>query len=92
MHQNYPAQFGPIIPFLLKNYDVDISFFSEYVTKPVYPTVNHKFFRPVKYRDKDNPYFYTRFFEWHTDWQRSSTSCRKCRPGRAAVHSDLMYT
>ena len=63
MHQNYPAQFGPIIPFLLKNYDVDISFFSEYVTKPLYPRVNHNFFRPVKARQKENPYFYTRFFE-----------------------------
>lgn len=63
MHQNYPAQFGPVIPFLLKNYDVDISFFSEYVTKPVFKDVNHYFFRPVKTRVKDKHYFYSKSFE-----------------------------
>ncbi len=63
MHQNYPAQFGPVIPFLLKHYDVDISFFSEYVTRPVYPKVNHHFFRQDTINKPEKPYFFTRFFE-----------------------------
>lgn len=62
-HQNYPAQFGPIIQFLLKNYDVDITFISEYVTKPVFKGVKHCFFKPARTGHEQTPYFFSRFFE-----------------------------
>jgi glycosyltransferase involved in cell wall biosynthesis len=63
MHQNYPSQFGPIIPFLLREYNVDIAFFSEFVTKPVSPGVKHYFYKPVQTGHEGNPYFFSRYFE-----------------------------
>jgi glycosyltransferase involved in cell wall biosynthesis len=63
MHQNYPAQFGPITQFLLENYDVEVSFFSQYAAKPPIPGIRHHFYQPVKTGHEDNPYFFARYFE-----------------------------
>jgi glycosyltransferase involved in cell wall biosynthesis len=63
LHQNYPAQFGPISQFLLEHYDVDVSFLSQYVTKPVHPGVRHVPYQPVTTGHEDTPYFFARHFE-----------------------------
>ncbi len=64
-HQNYPAQFGPIIQFLLEHYDTEISFYSEYVAKPLHPKVKHVSFKPdgTGSEEKDTSYFFSRYFE-----------------------------
>lgn len=63
MHQTYPAQFGPISQFLLKEYDVEISFFSEHINKPIYPGIKHFAYKPVITNHEDSPYFFSRHFE-----------------------------
>ncbi len=63
MHQNYPAQFGPITRFLLEEYDVDISFFSQYAAKQPIPGIRHYFYKPVTTGHEQNPYFFSRYFE-----------------------------
>jgi glycosyltransferase involved in cell wall biosynthesis len=63
MHQNYPAQFGPISQFLLSNYDVEVSFFSQYATKPPIPGLRHFLYQSVKTGHEENPYFFARYFE-----------------------------
>jgi glycosyltransferase involved in cell wall biosynthesis len=63
MHQNYPAQFGPITQFLLTHYDVDISFLSQYASKRPIDGIKHHFYQPVKTGHGDNPYFFSRYFE-----------------------------
>ncbi|MDX2085314.1 MAG: glycosyltransferase [Candidatus Melainabacteria bacterium] len=62
-HQNYPAQFGPIIQFLLKHYEVDITYFSEHRPKPVFPGMEHRFYRSHNVPKFENPYFFTRYIE-----------------------------
>jgi glycosyltransferase involved in cell wall biosynthesis len=63
-HQNYPAQFGPVAQFLLKEYDdIQITFVSEYVSKPVLPGVRHIPYQPVKTGHEESPYFFSRYFE-----------------------------
>lgn len=62
-HQNYPAQFGPIIQYLLKEDDVEIAFFSEYITKPLYKGLKHILFKPVATGNEKTPYFFSRYFE-----------------------------
>lgn len=66
LHQTYPAQFGPITEFLLREYDVDIAFFSQYVSKPVHPGIKHFLYKPAKTGHEDNPYFFSRYFEQET--------------------------
>lgn len=63
MHQTYPAQFGPVSQFLLKNYDVEISFFSQFIGKPVLPEIRHHLYKSAITRHEDNPYFFSRYFE-----------------------------
>lgn len=63
MHQNYPAQFGPITQFLLKEYNVDIHFLSQYAAKEVIPGIKHHFYKPAKTGHEENPYFFSRYFE-----------------------------
>ncbi|HEY9744743.1 MAG TPA: glycosyltransferase, partial [Oculatellaceae cyanobacterium] len=63
MHQNYPAQFGPITEFLLREYDVTVSFFSQYASKPPAPSIRHYFYRPAKTNHENDPYFFSRYFE-----------------------------
>lgn len=63
MHQTYPAQFGPVSEFLLKNFDVDVSFFAQYVNKPVHPGVRFIQYNPAPTKHEDNPYFFARYFE-----------------------------
>lgn len=62
MHQTYPAQFGPISQFLLRQYDVDVSFISEYADKPLYPGIKHYAYKPAA-TGHDKPYFFSRHFE-----------------------------
>lgn len=62
-HQNYPAQFGPVCGHLLKNYDVDITFLSQYITKDLLPGVRHIAYQPMPTGHEDNPYFFARYFE-----------------------------
>jgi glycosyltransferase involved in cell wall biosynthesis len=66
MHQTYPAQFGPITQFLLREYDVDIAFFSEHISKPIYPGIKHYQYKPAKTGHEDTPYFFSRYFERET--------------------------
>lgn len=61
LHHNYPAQFGPVSEFLLQNYDVKITFLSQYLGKPVAPGINHYFYKPIQTSEK--PYFFSRYFE-----------------------------
>lgn len=63
MHQTYPAQFGPITEFLLKEYDVDVTFFSQFASKKPIPAVKHIPYQPVKTDHEENPYFFSRYFE-----------------------------
>ncbi len=62
-HQNYPAQFGPITQFLLEECDVDVTFFSEFIAKPVYPGIKHYFYKRDTMHTPETPYFFTRYFE-----------------------------
>jgi glycosyltransferase involved in cell wall biosynthesis len=66
MHQTYPAQFGPITQFLLREYDVDIAFFSEHISKPISPGIKHYQYKPARTGHEDNPYFFSRYFERET--------------------------
>lgn len=63
MHQNYPAQFGPISQFLLQEYDVEVIFFSEFLAQKVQPGIRHYFYKPVSTDREDKPYFFARYFE-----------------------------
>src|SRR5256885_5859147 len=63
MHQTYPAQFGPISQFLLREYDVNIAFFSEHLGKAVQPGIQHHLYKPAKTGHEENPYFFSRYFE-----------------------------
>ena len=63
MHQTYPAQFGPITRFLAREYDVRISFLSEYLHKEVYEGTEHHKFSRVKTGHEESPYFFSRYFE-----------------------------
>lgn len=63
MHQTYPAQFGPVSQFLLKNYDVEINFFSQFIGKPVLPEIRHHLYKSAVTRHEDSPYFFSRHFE-----------------------------
>lgn len=63
MHQTYPAQFGPITRFLRENYDVDITFISQYVSKAPHPGIRHLPYQPVKTGHEETPYFFSRYFE-----------------------------
>lgn len=64
-HQNYPAQFGPVLQFLLQECDAEVTFFSEFVTKPILPGVNHHFYKrdPQGFQDFSSLYFFSRYFE-----------------------------
>lgn len=63
MHQNYPAQFGPISQFLLQNYDVEVSFFSQTASKQPAAGIKHYTYKPAKTGHEENPYFFSRYFE-----------------------------
>jgi len=63
MHHNYPSQFGPIIQFLLKEYDVKIAYFSQFASKKPLPGVEHHFYKPVVTGHEETPYFFSRYFE-----------------------------
>lgn len=66
MHQTYPAQFGPVSEFLLKNYDVDVAFFTEHVSKPIHPGIKHFTYKSAKTAHEGDPYFFSRYFERET--------------------------
>jgi len=63
MHQTYPAQFGPVSQFLLREYDVAVHFFSEYIDKPVQSGIKHYLYERVRTGHEDKPYFFSRYFE-----------------------------
>lgn len=63
MHQTYPAQFGPITEFLLREYDVEISFFSQFASKKPILGIQHYFYQSVKTDHEESPYFFSRYFE-----------------------------
>lgn len=63
IHQNYPAQFGPISRFLAEECGVDVSFFSQYLTQPVHPRIRHFPYHPVTTGHEETPYFFARHFE-----------------------------
>lgn len=63
MHQTYPAQFGPVSQFLLREYDVDVTFISEYIDKPVQPGIKHHLYKSAQTGHEDKPYFFSRYFE-----------------------------
>jgi glycosyltransferase involved in cell wall biosynthesis len=63
MHQNYPAQFGPITQFLLREYDVELTFFSQHSSKQPIPGIKHYSYKPVVTGHEQNPYFFSRYFE-----------------------------
>ena len=66
LHQNYPAQFGPISRFLLAHYDAEVHFLSQYVTKTVDPGVKHLAYAPAQTGHEQTPYFFSRYFEQET--------------------------
>lgn len=63
VHQNYPAQFGPISKFLLQEYDVDVAFFSQYADKPAHDGIKHYLYKSAHTGHEDKPYFFSRYFE-----------------------------
>lgn len=63
MHQTYPAQFGPITQYLLKNHHVDITFISQYTSKPPIPGIRHLPYQSVATGHEETPYFFSRYFE-----------------------------
>jgi glycosyltransferase involved in cell wall biosynthesis len=63
MHQTYPAQFGPITQFLLKNYNVEITFLSQFTAKIPAPGIKHIAYQAVKTGHETSPYFFSRYFE-----------------------------
>ncbi len=63
LHQTYPAQFGPITQFLLQNYEVDITFISQYASKAPIAGLRHLPYQPVKTGHEEAPYFFARYFE-----------------------------
>jgi hypothetical protein len=63
MHQTYPAQFGPISQFLLQNYDVDVAFLSQYVSRSVDAGIKHFQYKPAPTGHEKKPYFFSRYFE-----------------------------
>lgn len=66
MHQTYPAQFGPVSEFLVREHGVDVAFFTEHVSKQVHSGVKHFSYSSMPTRDKDQPYFFSRYFEQET--------------------------
>ncbi len=66
MHQTYPAQFGPITQYLLQNHHVDITFISQYTSKPTIPGIRHLPYQPVATGHEETPYFFSRYFEQET--------------------------
>lgn len=62
-HQTYPAQFGPVLQFLQQEYDARITFFSEFVSKPVLPGITHVPYKRDEMARPPQPYFFTRHFE-----------------------------
>jgi len=63
IHQNYPAQFGPISRFLTQNYDINVSFFSQHKKNPIAPGISHFSYTPARTGHEENPYFFSRYFE-----------------------------
>lgn len=66
LHQTYPAQFGPIIQFLLKNYDVKISYLTQYLNKAIIPGCTVVQYKPAVTQHEKTPYFFSRHFEEET--------------------------
>lgn len=62
-HPNYPGQFGPITKFLLENYDVDLTFFSQFISKDVIEPTRLIQYEPDKTNEHQAPYFFSRYFE-----------------------------
>ncbi len=62
LHQNYPAQFGPISEFLIRELGIEVSFLSEFITKPVINSVHHRFYDPKRLKPHKQRFF-TRPFE-----------------------------
>jgi glycosyltransferase involved in cell wall biosynthesis len=63
MHQSYPAQFGPISEFLLREHEVEITFFSQFIKKSILPGLHHIQYNAMKTGHEENPYFFARHFE-----------------------------
>jgi len=65
-HQNYPAQFGPIIRYLMNDPNIKVSFFSEYKTKNPEKGINHFIYKRDNTNKFNNPFFFSRYFEEET--------------------------
>lgn len=63
MHQNYPAQFGPISEFLVKEAGAEVTFLTQYASRPPAPGIRHIFYKPVETGHEKKPYFFSRYFE-----------------------------
>jgi glycosyltransferase involved in cell wall biosynthesis len=63
MHQTYPAQFGPISQFLQDNYDVDVSFLCQFVSRQVDSGIKLYQYKPAATGHEKKPYFFSRYFE-----------------------------
>ncbi len=64
-HQNYPAQFGPISQFLVEEHGARVSFFSEYVTKPVHPGIQQYTYKRDTWGQAslESNFFFSRYFD-----------------------------
>lgn len=65
-HQNYPAQFGPVMGFLQQHYGAEVTFISQHQSRPTAPGVHHVLYQPDPLHTPDHPYFYSRYFEAET--------------------------
>lgn len=63
MHQTYPAQFGPVSEFIAREHNAEVAFFTEHVSKPIHASIKHFRYKPVVSRRKDDPYFFSKYFE-----------------------------
>ncbi len=55
LHPQYPAHFGPISQFLLKEYDVDIAFLSQAATRLPSAGIRHHFYKVLQTPLGENP-------------------------------------
>ena len=62
-HQNYPAQFGPIIGFLQEQNLAEIYFFSEFASRQPAEGIKHFFYKSDNVNLPAQPYFFSRYFE-----------------------------
>jgi glycosyltransferase involved in cell wall biosynthesis len=63
LHQNYPAQFGPVARFLAQEHNADITFITQYASRPPEPGIRRIAYQPAVTGHEKTPYFFSRYFE-----------------------------